>query len=186
MPTTFIWDELDSFKSIVTMTEAAGSKNEQKRKEVEDILEDILVMAYLEGISDAEFLLGVPITANTDRMQEAVYKKIAGKVFRQRVSEYVTAGTVEDIQRVAETDATRIYNTAVMDAGKQSGISGLKKQWVAIEDERTRDTHSYLDGTIVGINDDFYSYSGDHAPYPGAFETAEENCNCRCVISLIR
>lgn len=186
MPTTMVWDELNTFKSIVEQTGTAGSGSEEKRKETEDILEDILIMAYVFGIQDASDELGVPIEPDTDFMMNAVYKKIADKDFRQRVSEYVTAGTVEDIQRVAETDATRIYNTAVMDAGKQSGLSEIKKTWNTMKDPRVREEHSYLEGTAVGIDEDFYTFDGDHAPYPGGFEDASNNANCRCFITLSR
>lgn len=186
MPTTMIWDEMNTFRSIVEQAEVAGSKSEQKREETEDILEDILIMAYIFGVRDASDALGVPIEPNTDLMMGAVYKKVADKDFRQRVSEYVDSGTVEDIQRVAETDATRIYNTAVMDAGKQSGLPGLRKQWETMLDNRVRDTHEYLQSMKVGLDEDFYTFDGDHAPYPGGFEMAENNCGCRCFITLIR
>ena len=49
-------------------------------------------------------------------------------------------------------------------------------------DERVRDTHSYLELETVGIDDDFYTYDGDHAPYPGLFALPENNINCRCEI----
>ena len=186
MPTTVIWDELNTFKSIVEQTEVAGSKSEEKRKEAEDILEDILIMAYVFGVQDASDALGVPIEPNTDLMMQAVYKKVADKDFRQRVSEYVTDGTVEDIQRVAETDATRIYNTAVMDAGKQSGVPGLRKRWNTMADPRVREEHSYLEGMTGGIDEEFYTWDGFHTLAPGGFGVPELDINCRCYLTLSR
>ena len=186
MPTTMIWDEMNAFRSIVEQTGVAGSQSEEKRKETEDILEDILIMAYIFGVQDTSDALGVPIEPNTDLMMSAVYKKVADKDFRQRVSEYVTSGTAEDIQRVAETDATRIYNTAVMDAGKQSGLSGIKKTWNTMEDPRVREEHSYLEGMTVGIDEEFYTWDGFHTLAPGGFGVPELDINCRCFITLSR
>lgn len=181
-----IWDEMNTFRSIVEQTGVAGSKSEEKRKETEDILEDILIMAYIFGVQDTSDALGVPIEPNTDLMMQAVYKKVADKDFRQRVSEYVTAGTVEDIQRVAETDATRIYNTAVMDAGKQSGVPGLRKRWNTMADPRVREEHSYLEGMTVGIDEEFYTWDGFHTLAPGGFGVPELDINCRCYLTLSR
>ena len=186
MPTEMLWDELNTFKSIVELTGAAGSASEQKKKETQDDLLDILIMAYIVGYQDAGAELGMELIPDPDMMQQAVYKDIAGKNFEQRVSEYIEAGTTEDIQRVAETDVTRIYNTAVLDAGKKSGVVGLKKQWHTMLDDRVRETHDYLQSRKVWIDEDFYTFDGDHAPYPGGFEDASNNANCRCYITISR
>lgn len=47
-------------------------------------------------------------------------------------------------------------------------------------DEKVRDTHQYLEGMTVGIDEDFWTYDNDHASAPGMFEFAENNVNCRC------
>jgi hypothetical protein len=47
-------------------------------------------------------------------------------------------------------------------------------------DEKVRDTHQYLEGMTVGIEEDFWTYDNDHASAPGLFEFAENNVNCRC------
>lgn len=186
MPTEMLWDELNTFKSIVELTGAASSASEQKKKETQDDLLDILIMAYIVGYQDAGVELGMELIPDPDLMQQAVYKDIAGKNFEQRVSEYVDSGTVEDILRVAETDVTRIYNTAVVDAGKRSGAGGLKKTWQTMLDDRVRSTHEYLQSKTVGIDEEFFTWDGDHAPYPGGFEDPSNNVNCRCYITISR
>lgn len=87
--------------------------------------------------------------------------------------------------RVAETDSTRIYNTGVVDGGKASGVKGVKKQWVTMDDDRVRSTHEYLQGMVVPLEDDFYTYDGDHAPAPGLFSDPSNVVNCRCTLILI-
>lgn len=54
------------------------------------------------------------------------------------------------------------------------------KTWKDVGDLRVRDTHQYLNGISVPLNDYFFSISGDYGRFPGDFKTAEENANCRC------
>lgn len=186
MPTEMLWDELNTFKSIVELTGAAGSASEQKKKETQDDLLDILIMAYIVGYQDAGAELGMELIPDPELMQQAVYKDIAGKNFEQRVSEYIESGTTEDIQRVAETDVTRIYNTAVMDAGKKSGVGGLKKTWNTMLDDRVRELHEPLEGMTVGIDDYFVTWDGFSTLAPGGFGVPELDINCRCYLTLSR
>ena len=53
-------------------------------------------------------------------------------------------------------------------------------------DDKVRDTHQYLEGIEVGLDDLFYSESGASAEYPGGFGDPEEDCNCRCYVTLVR
>ena len=87
-------------------------------------------------------------------------------------------GTGADLTRIADTEMHRIANTAALDTAKRAGARS--KTWVTMADERVRDTHSYLESETVGIDEDFYTYDGDHASAPGLFELAENNVNCRC------
>lgn len=84
----------------------------------------------------------------------------------------------EAITRIAETEMHRIANTAALDTAKYAGAK--YKTWATMLDDKVRDTHDYLEGETVDIDDDFYTYDGDHASAPGLFELAENNVNCRC------
>lgn len=84
----------------------------------------------------------------------------------------------EAITRIAETETHRIANTAALDTAKHAGAKS--KTWVTMLDDKVRDTHDYLEGETVDIDEDFYTYDGDHASAPGLFELAENNVNCRC------
>lgn len=59
------------------------------------------------------------------------------------------------------------------------------KQWIAAQDERTRDSHAALDGQIVGRNATF-DVGGSAMRYPGdpAGDPAEA-INCRCAMALV-
>ena len=123
-----------------------------------------------------------------DEMRRVIDEKIADKTYKQRIEEYLDDenSTIDDFQRVAETDATRVYNAGVVDGGKASGVPGVMKQWITMEDERVRSTHEYLQSMTVPLDADFWTWDGDHARAPGLFALPENNINCRCTLSLIR
>ena len=190
------FDELNSFKEFVTAYKTEQSHTEREKKQFRDDLEEyiewLLIEAYSYGNVQARADLGIldepKDYMNPDRIRAAVDKRVADKTAFERLAEYADddTSTVEDFQRVAETDATRVYNTAVLDTAEASGLKGIYKRWNTAGDDRVRDTHEYLYGMVVPYKQDFYTYDGDHAPSPGLFSLPENNINCRCTISLIR
>lgn len=190
------FDELNTFRQMVTeyKTEPlTNSEKEQLRDDIEEYIEFLLIEAYTYGNVQAMYDLGLmdedpESLINADEMYEEINKEIAGKTFRQRIQDRFgdDSSTVEDFQRIAETDATRVYNSGILDAAKNSGLSGVRKQWITMEDDRVRDPHAYLDMMIVPYEQKFYSYDGDSAMAPGGFSNPALNCNCRCVLRLIR
>lgn len=195
MPNLMPFDELNAFKSIVTeyKTEPLTLfEKEKKREEIFDLIEYILLESYYYGTVQAMNDLGLLDKDPQDlidetKMEMTINVEVAGKTWRDRITEYLDDdnSTVEDFQRVAETDSTRIYNTAVVDGGKASGIQGVRKEWVTMMDDRVRDTHDYLQSMVVPLEDKFFTYDGDSAMAPGGFALPENNINCRCTLNLI-
>ena len=60
----------------------------------------------------------------------------------------------------------------------------VMKTWVTMADDRVRDTHDYLEGMSVPINERFFTFDNDYGRYPGDFQLPQNNINCRCRISL--
>ena len=190
------FDELNTFRQMVTEYKTAPltlSEKEKLRDDLWEYIEFLLIEAYTYGNVQAMQDLGLldrdpAELINPDVMEQTINEPIAGKTYRDRIREYLDAedSTVEDFQRVAETDATRVYNAGVVDGGRNSGIRGVRKQWQTMMDDRVRDTHDYLQSMEVPLEDDFYTYDGDHARAPGLFSLPENNINCRCTIQLIR
>lgn len=188
------YDELNTFKAMVTEYKTASLTNDEQarlRLDIEDYIEFLLIEAYVYGNVQAMQDLGIldkdpADLINPDVMEQTINERIADKTFKQRIREYLDdeGSTVEDFQRVAETDATRVYNAGVVDGGKASGVPGVRKQWVTAGDERVRDPHQWLDGVIVPLDEKFY-VDGDSAMAPGGFADPALNCNCRCEIFLI-
>ena len=85
------------------------------------------------------------------------------------------------VTRVLETESHRMYNSGGFD--RATVCKAKYKSWVTMADEKVRDSHSYIEGEKIGINDKFYTYDGDSALMPGGFELAENNVNCRCWLS---
>lgn len=189
------FDELNTFQQMVTEYKTEPLTNDEKerlRDDIEEYIEFLLIEAYTYGNVQAMYDLGLmdedpESLIKADEMYAEINKEVAGKTFRQRIDERFDddGSTVEDFQRIAETDATRVYNAGVVDGGKNSGVKGAQKQWITMEDERVRSTHEYLQSMTVPLEDDFYTYDGDHARAPGLFSDPANNVNCRCTLRLI-
>ena len=206
------WDELSNLRAELDNTFQAGPEERKRRKPyiIDEILE-MLIMAYMYGNEAGNTMLYgsdvvdqiVPdregpnrvIDIDTDDMNRAVFKVIAGKNWEQRITEYLDDenGTVDDVIRVVDTDMNRIYNDSILNVGERAENEepedgGPKrttmKKWVTMGDDRVRDTHDYLEGTSVPVNRRFYTFDGDSAMYPGGFELPQNNINCRCRISI--
>lgn len=206
-------DELNSFADSLRLSAYIDERGKWRyRKDDEDIIDellDLLLLAYDRGrqsarddieeiaknkpTEDRKRIIAIMDAIDTQidederimEMKDSTFKTIDGKTWLERVEEYLATGrSPEDTIRVADTEVTRDFNAGAFDYGNKSGLN-LKKQWIAILDERTRDTHFELDGVVVGMSDYFVSSSGDSALYPGDFETAAENCNCRCGIKYV-
>ena len=194
MPNLMPFDELNTFRGMVTeyKTEPLTLfEKEKKREDILDYIDYLLFEAYFYGNVQAMQDLGIldkdpAEIVNQRRAEEVITKPVADKTYTERITEYLDDenSTVEDFMRVAETDSTRIYNTGVVDGGKASGIKGVMKQWHTMEDERVRDAHAVLDMKAVFLDEKF-EVDGDSAMAPGGFSDPALNVNCRCEISLI-
>jgi hypothetical protein len=153
-----------------------------RREEEEDIIDELLdlfLLAYAMGNSVTNDNLSSNYSPSVDDVMEVVDAKVAGKTWRERVEDYfANGGTGADITRIADTEMHRIANTAALDTAKRA--KAKNKTWVTMLDDRVRDTHDYLEGVTVGIDDDFITYDGDRASAPGLFSLASNNVNCRC------
>lgn len=186
MSNLFDWDELNIIREDAVRFIQQAKERKPGRDAVKgfcDYLEFVLCLIYAYGWKDAEEIVGtVPFRDGLD--DKAVNLEIAGETFRERVAEQVKELSEDGLLRIIETEAHRDYNTGVYDAATSSGKS-IMKQWHTMMDGRVRDTHDYLEGSTVGIDDRFYTYTGESALFPGGFGSPEEDCNCRCFITLV-
>lgn len=168
-----------------------GTGRIKSKQDCEDIIDemlDLFLLAYVDGVLATNTELGTSAMPPVGDLDAAVYAEVAGETWRDRVRGYYeNGGSLYDIRRIAETDATRIYNQGAVDAVVANGLQGsTSKRWRTMMDDRVRDTHDYLEGMVVPFNERFYTYDGDSADYPGGFALPENNVNCRCVVEVIR
>lgn len=173
------FDELDMFKEDLT-------QNPRVEREEEDIIDEILdlaILSYLNGVNDANDMLGTNETADVDKMREAIYREYDGRDFAADVKRHFAMNSASGIALVAETTSHRAYVSGELDAAKAGGVAQMKT-WETMEDDRTRETHAYLQSETVPIDADFYTYTGAFAQAPGLFGIPEEDCNCRCWLTF--
>jgi len=178
------FDELNSFTlRLRSMFPDGTLPNKREDPEAyEDILDemfDLFLLAYATGSSVTNMNLDFDWTPTEDDAIDVVDKEIAGKTWRKRTEEYFeNGGTVDDLIRIAETETHRDANEAALVTAKKAGKKF--KTWQTMMDDKVRDLHEPLEGISIPINDDFYTWDGDHGQAPGMFGSAENNVNCRC------
>lgn len=172
------FDELNNLITALRQT----SKEELDRKKAEDMIFDLMVIYYAFGCEDAKEEIGKisdkPIELNPIPPMEEIYRQYDGKDFTDRVAEE----EIEGIIRVADTEVRRMYNLGSYGTALKSELN-LNKTWVTANDLKVRDTHWYLEGVTLPINEKFVTYDGDEAMYPHGFNTAGNNANCRCILT---
>lgn len=185
------FDELDIFLDGFRKRNFADSetKTTQEDEDIIDELLDLYLLAYYEGSKDAGRELMMDIEPSVEDAERVINRPIAGKTFRERVTDYLngdmgeTTGTpAEAIARVAETDSVRIYNESKLETAVNLGAT--EKTWHTMGDEKVRDTHEVLDGVTAPIAGFFYTYDGDRAEAPGQFADPQNNVNCRCWLTV--
>lgn len=180
MASVLPFDELN--KVNASILERFGAAKLTKTDDYEDIIDELLdlfLLAYARATEVTNDNLSSNWQPTVDDVMRVVDERVAGKTWRERVEDYfANGGSAEDIVRIVETESHRIANTAALDTAKRAGAKN--KTWATMLDDRVRTDHDYLEGTTVGIDEDFYTWQGYHAPAPGMFGVPEEDVNCRC------
>lgn len=166
--------------------------------EINAILSDIFLSAFLRGVLVAFTDLGIDIESDeyayyksllddSNVAEQSVNQEIDGKTYQERVEEHLLNLDGESsIQKIVETEVHRNMNNAIYDVGNVIRDSGIQvyKTWRTMLDDRVRDSHDYLEGTKLEIDEEFYTYNGNHTLFPGQFGVGEEDVNCRCYAQL--
>ena len=183
MATILPIDELNQLQvSMESVLADEGLSPEQKKKMISDDLEDYYILFYMLGAERTENNFGRDYALDENKMFDAVYIRYDNGDFRDRVSAYVDANDPAGLRNLADTGMTRLFSTGAWDAAESFG-GGVKK-WETMEDERVRETHFYLQGVRVPMDERFYTIDGDSARFPGDFGDASNNANCRCWIDI--
>lgn len=176
------FDELNRFTESLRERFYGVANISERKEEEEDIIDemlDLFLLAYARGNIVTNDSLSSDWKPSSDEVMGVVDAEVANRTWRERVEDYFSnGGSVDDLVRIAETETHRVANTAALSTAKEAGAKF--KTWVTMMDDRVRETHDYLEGTTVEINEEFFTYDGAHAPAPGMFGVPEEDINCRC------
>lgn len=121
--------------------------------------------------------------AKSDYLYNLPY--LNGNTVSEMATQYWLEGDKPALKRLMDSEYHRAYGNGAYDMAEIIGdipSYEIKKTWVTAGDERVRDTHVYLDGVTIGKDETFYTFDGDEALFPGGFESARNNANCRCIL----
>jgi SPP1 gp7 family putative phage head morphogenesis protein len=86
---------------------------------------------------------------------------------------------------IARTETHSAANAAQLYAAEALEIPNMRREWIAANDERTRDDHADANGQVVGLDEPF-EVGGALLNYPGdAAGPPEQIINCRCTTGFI-
>lgn len=142
-----------------------------------------LVTDYLDAWQEQR-LVGIVDTTRADIttvLQNAVAEGVGIDEAKRRLRGYFEEAADVRAERIARTEIVSSANAANLAAYQISGLVDAK-EWLAVQDGQTRDSHRALDGQQAGIAGEFVSISGATTQGPGLFGVAEEDINCRCAV----
>lgn len=164
-----------------------------RKESLEEFLETIenyLINAYVSGAKDTLEELGQN-SALIDEiniipgLQSALEQSVGGMTYRNRTILGYFEYSPQEMQRLVSNEYHRMYNTGAYEMAKSLEAQGMRvgKKWHTMKDDKVRDTHIYLEGEVVPLDEPFFTFDGDSALYPGDFSQAENNIGCRCRVT---
>lgn len=130
--------------------------------------------------------LGVDVTKLKNTITNEITRGIASGMLYDDIIRNIADKTYVPLKRartIVRTEAGRVMEQATYDEALKAKKAGadVVKQWSAIRDGRTRDSHRKLDGQIREL-DEYFEVDGHKAMHPHGFGLASEDVNCRCTM----
>lgn len=120
-----------------------------------------------------------------DALSEGLATGDAIKTIASRIDDFYSFAVDSRSTRIARTEIIGASNAGTYEGMKQAGVEN--KEWLATKDDKTRETHQDLDGTVVPMDDSFISSDGSKLDFPGDPEAdPSEIINCRCTLISAR
>ena len=130
--------------------------------------------------------LGVDVGKLKKNISAEITRGIASGYSYDEIARGIALMTKAPLSRartIVRTEAGRVQEQANFDAANKSKAAGadVVKQWSAILDGKTRDTHRELDHQLRELDKPFEIH-GKKAMHPHDFDDPAEDCNCRCTM----
>lgn len=180
------FDELNALVET-SFREAENEDVDERVKKIASDVQSILINAYSAGVKAASEMTDWEMDVDIMLMLDAVYKVIAGKDWEDRLIDHIMEHDIQAAITLVHSEYHRIWNAGVTDGAAQfakATKTEVGKKWNTMLDDRVRDTHWFLEGVTIPLSEEFHTPDGDHGKYPGDFELAENNVNCRCWLTL--
>lgn len=90
-------------------------------------------------------------------------------------------------RRIARTEIVSVSNYGSLEGAKSAGIP-LRKEWISTFDDRAREDHLEMNGTIIDLNETFLVGGIDEMSAPGDWThgaSAASLINCRCSVGYV-
>ncbi len=136
--------------------------------------------------TDLYTALGVDVTQLKKRIASEITRGIASSMLYDEIARNIKNASGISLRRaktITRTEAGRVQEQAHYDSAQKAKSVGadVVKQWSAIRDAKTRDSHRMLDGQIREVDEPF-EVNGHKGMHPHDFGVAEEDINCRCTM----
>jgi HK97 family phage portal protein len=143
------------------------------------------VTEWLEAVAGEQSKL---ITGTLkDQLREAIVASDAAEETAAGLSKRI--GDLFDLRRseanrIAWTETGKAYNFGTLEGFRQSEVVN-GKEWLAVDDDVTREAHREADGQVVGL-EEFFLVDGELLEFPGAPGGSAGNViNCRCAMQPV-
>lgn len=176
---------LNSFDELNSMVQ--GMMENMSLTEFLDSAEDILIAAYKRGREDVLAMLDYSFAYDLDisKLSSGLNAIQGGMSYVNRIILGFQNYSLKEMQRLMSAEYHRMYSLGAYDVVEEIqriDNVAILKEWHTVGDEKVRDTHRFLEGYQVPLDEFFYTFDGDKALYPGGFENPSNNCNCRCIL----
>ena len=132
------------------------------------------------------FMAETTTNTTSEKIKDELVKSQELNETKQELAERLTK-TYDDIllnraETIARTETHYLLQNATLDASKQNGNENKEWIWTAGVKGGVREDHLHMDGTEIGINEEFRLPSGASGLVPGATGNAADDINCQCTM----
>jgi len=118
-------------------------------------------------------------------IKEGLGTREIARSFRDMIDGIGTLNPAQRAKVIASTETHTAANYAQVEAVRAIDLPGVMREWLAVEDARTRESHAEADGQQVEMDEPF-TVGGARLMFPGDPDgPPEETINCRCVIAFV-
>ena len=154
------FDELNKFVTVTLPAHFDASGRIKSKKDEEDIIDELLdlfLLAYAMGNDVTNASLSSDWKPTLDEVMETIDKKVAGKTWRERISEYFDKARKGEIPAVSREDMERRLMESGAFSGQrgqtEAGVSDTTSGGISLQDAivRIAETETHRDANTAAL-----------------------------------